>query len=424
MAEFLPTSPSQTRRQRMDKPPSMSSSSGPLAEELQCSVCLEVFTDPVSTPCGHNFCKSCLNQCWDNSQKCYCPFCKETFSKKTRPQDQHLESKSEVLCDICDERRLKALKSCLLCQASYCKTHLDLHQRVLSLKKHKLMDPVKNMKDYICQKHERPLELFCRDDQTYVCVFCTDGDHKTHNTVPLEEESKEKKKWKIHVKKSDKMLNTDVSVETLRRALTQLQETLDQKLSQTVLMRMQQYAVDVTLDPDTAHPYVILSDDGKQVIHGDIKQKLPNNQKRFDHCTCVLGKDGFSSGRFYFEVQVNEKTKWDLGVAKESINRKGKVTVSPQDGFWVLGLWNENEYWACTDSYVLLSLRVKPQKVGVFVDYEEGLVSFYNVESKSHIYSFTGQSFTEKLYPLFSPCRNEKGTNSAPLIISSFNSNE
>ncbi len=122
---------------------------------------------------------------------------------------------------------------------------------------------------------------------------------------------------------------------------------------------------------------------------------LPNNPERFDHCTCVLGKEGFSSGRFYFEVQVKGKTKWDLGVARESINRKGKDTVSPQDGFWVVGLWNENEYWTCTDSYVLLSLRVKPQKVGVFVDYEEGLVSFYDVESRSHIYSFTGQSFTE-----------------------------
>ncbi|XP_016096122.1 tripartite motif-containing protein 29-like [Sinocyclocheilus grahami] len=97
--------------------------------------------------------------------------------------------KSEV---VCEETKMKALQSCLVCQISYCETHLDLHQKVLSLKKHKLMDPVENMKDCICQKHERPLELFCRDDQTYVCVFCTDGDHKTHNTVPLEEESKEK----------------------------------------------------------------------------------------------------------------------------------------------------------------------------------------------------------------------------------------
>ncbi|XP_058637601.1 E3 ubiquitin-protein ligase TRIM39-like isoform X2 [Onychostoma macrolepis] len=535
MAESLLTSPKHKRRRRhsMEEPPNLSS--GSMAEELQCSVCLDVFTDPVSTPCGHNFCKSCLNQCWNNSQECKCPFCNETFSK--RPdlkintalrqvvqlfQEKLTLSKTEVLCDICDERKLKALKSCLVCQTSYCETHLEPHQRVLSFRKHKLMDPVKNMKDYICQKHERPLELFCRDDQTRVCVFCTDGDHKTHNTVPLEEESEEKKaqlmkpqkdvqqmiqdrirkiqdinhsaelrkrcqaellemmeeKQKAAEKQDEKLIqelqqeitelkmrnteldhllhtedhlqllqidpslcspphtrnwpeismNTDVSVVTLRRALTQLHETLDEKLSQyvyaNVLWRMQQHAVVVTLDPDTAYPNLILSDDRKQVRHGDINHDFPDNPERFDNGACVLGKEGLSSGRFYFEVQVMGKTGWILGVARESINRKGKITVSPQNGYWTVGLWNGNEYWACADPCIQLSLRVKPQKVGVFVDYEEGLVSFYDVESKSHIYSFTGQSFIEKLYPFFSPFPNDRGKNSAPMIISPVNYNE
>ncbi|XP_043101400.1 E3 ubiquitin-protein ligase TRIM39-like [Puntigrus tetrazona] len=524
----------------------MSSSSDLLAEELQCSVCLDVFTDPVSTPCGHNFCKSCLNRCWENSQECKCPFCKETFSK--RPdlkintalrqvvqlfQEKINLSESDVLCDVCEDRKLKALKSCLLCQTSYCETHLEPHQRVPNLKKHKLMDPVKNIKDYICQKHERPLELFCRDDQTRICVFCTDGDHKTHNTFPIEKEAKKKKtqlmktqkdvqqmiqdrirkiqdiklsadlrkknteqekaasvelfsdlmrsiercqtellemleeKQKAAEKQEEKLIqelqqeitelkmrNTeldhllhtedhlqllqidpslcgpphtrncpeismspDVSVETLRRALTQLQETLDQKLSQSVLRRMQQYAVDVTLDPDTAHPYLILSNNGKQVRHGDIKQMLPDHPERFDKCACVLGKEGFSSGRFYFEVQVKGKVGWSLGVVRKSIHRKGKITVSPQDGFWTVALWNENEYRAHLGPSVSLSLRVKPQKVGVFVDYEEGLVSFCDVESRSHIYSFTGQSFIENLYPFFSSFPNDKGKSSAPMII-------
>uniref|UniRef100_A0A8C1UIS5 E3 ubiquitin-protein ligase TRIM39-like n=1 Tax=Cyprinus carpio TaxID=7962 RepID=A0A8C1UIS5_CYPCA len=552
MAEFLPTSPRQNRRQRMDKPPSLTPSSGPLAEELQCSVCLDVFTDPVSTPCGHNFCKRCLNQCWNNSQNCYCPFCKETFSKRPdlkintalRQVVQLFEEKFslmkfEFLCDICNDVKLKALKSCLVCQTSYCETHLEPHLRVLSLKKHKLMDPVENIKDYICQKHERPLELFCRDDQTYVCVFCTDGDHKTHNTVHLEEESKNKKaqlvktqkdmqqmmqdrirkiqdikhsaelrkksteqkkaasvklfsdlirsikrcqaellemmeeKQKAAEKQEEKLIQelqqeltelkmrnteldhllhtedhlqllqidpslyspphtrnwpeismkTDVSVEALRRALTQLQETLDQKLSQTVMKRMQHHAVDVTLDPYTAHPNLILSDDGKQVTHGDIKQELPNNPERFDYSASVLGKKGFSLGRFYFEVQVKGKTGWTLGVARESINRKGPIAMRPQCGCWAIWLRNGNEYWACAGPLVSLSPRVKLQKVGVFVDYEEGLVSFYDVESRSHIYSFTGQSFTDVLYPYFCPYPNDKGQNSAPLIISPVNYN-
>ncbi|XP_056335495.1 E3 ubiquitin-protein ligase TRIM21-like [Danio aesculapii] len=173
--------------------------------------------------------------------------------------------------------------------------------------------------------------------------------------------------------------------------------------SQKKLKWMRQYAVDVTLDPDTANPYLILSEDGKQVTHGDIRQKLPDKPQRFDRYVDVLGKERFSSGRFYFEMQVKGKTDWDLGVARESVDRKGENTQTASDGFWTLWLRNGNEYSACADSLnracasssVSLSLKVKPQQVGVFVDYEEGLVSFYDVESSSHIYSFTGQTFTE-----------------------------
>ncbi len=182
--------------------------------------------------------------------------------------------------------------------------------------------------------------------------------------------------------------------------------------------------MDVTLDPDTAHPDLILSDDGKQVRDGDIEQKLPDKPERFDYCVNVLGKEGFSSGRFYFEVQVKGKTEWDLGVARESINRKGDITASPTNGQWTVWLRNGNEYEALSGPSVSLSLRVKPQRVGVFVDYEEGLVSFYDVESSSHIYSFTAQSFTEKLYPLFSPSLNYGGKNSSPLIITPVNYNK
>ncbi|XDV33761.1 hypothetical protein PO909_004049 [Leuciscus waleckii] len=537
----------------------MSSSSGPLTEELQCSICLDVFTDPVTTPCGHNFCKTCLNKCWDNSQTCNCPYCKETFKhrpdlkinttlrelvdhykKKCPEKKPEVLKKAEVLCDVCEERKLKALKSCLVCQSSYCETHLEPHLRVAGLKKHKLINPVSNLEDYICQKHERPLELFCRDDQTCVCPMCALKDHQNHNTVSIEEESEEKKtqlmktqkdtqqmiqdrikkiqdvKHSAEVRKRNtekekaarvelftdlirsiercqtellemmeeqqkaaekqeeelieeleqeitelKMRNTeleqlshtedhlhllqiysslcssrntrnwpeisvktDESLETLRRALTKLQDSLQEKLTLTEVKRRQQYAVDVTLDPDTAHPNLILSDDGKQVRCGDIGQKLPDKPERFDTYVCVLGKEGFSSGRFYFEVKVKGKTDWDLGVARESSNRKGSITESPSNGYWTVILRNENEYKACADPPVSLCVRVKPQRVGVFVDYEEGLLSFYDVESSSHLYSYTDQSFTGKLYPLFCPCLNDGGKNSTPLIITPVNYNK
>ncbi|KAK2860258.1 hypothetical protein Q7C36_004424 [Tachysurus vachellii] len=176
--------------------------------------------------------------------------------------------------------------------------------------------------------------------------------------------------------------------------------------------------MDVTLDPDSAHPQLTVSADGKRVTHVDTPQT--DSPQRFKF-SCVLGKQSFSSGRFYYEVQVRRKTDWKLGVVKENINRKGWITRCPQNGFWTVVLRNNNQYEARADPAVSLELREKLEVVGVFVDYEEGLVSFYDVKSRSHIYSFTGQSFTEKLYPYFSPCDNKGGKNSAPLIITAVN---
>ncbi|KAM6926998.1 erythroid membrane-associated protein-like [Lycodopsis pacificus] len=208
---------------------------------------------------------------------------------------------------------------------------------------------------------------------------------------------------------------------TSTTAAYRLIKQMKKVVTKAKLKRIQQSAVDVTLDPDTVHPKLILSDDGKQVKHSDIENNLPDKPGRFDSCTCVLAKQSFSSGRFYFEVQVEGKTVWDLGVAKESINRKGIITLSPQKGYWTICLRKQIEYFGLAGPDIYLSLKSRPQKVGVFVDYEEGLVSFYDVDSAALIYSFTGCWFTEKLYPFFSPGPNHGGKNSAPLIISAVN---
>ncbi len=208
----------------------MAYSSGPLNEELQCSICLDVFNDPVTTPCGHNFCRTCLNKCWKTNPCCFCPICNEKFRKRPhlkinttlREVVQHFKEKlelgrSEVFCDICDERKQKAMKSCLMCQSSYCETHLKPHHRVPLLKKHTLINAVENLEHYICQKHQRPLELFCRDDQTCVCLSCTEGDHRNHSTVPIEEESQEKKARNTNTIKDPMKCNVCWQVEDLTR---------------------------------------------------------------------------------------------------------------------------------------------------------------------------------------------------------------
>lgn len=186
-------------------------------EHLQCSICLEIFTKPVSTPCGHNFCMVCLNKYWDKSQKSICPFCKKKFAKRpelcvntfisnlaaqfkqsVRGQSSTVTEKpcaaqGNVSCDVCTDPILKASMSCLDCGMSFCGSHLEPHTTAAKLKQHKLIDAVKNLEDYICQRHQRPVELFCRNDQKCVCLFCTEGEHKGHNTLPIEEESANRK---------------------------------------------------------------------------------------------------------------------------------------------------------------------------------------------------------------------------------------
>nr|XP_042703869.1 E3 ubiquitin-protein ligase TRIM39-like [Chrysemys picta bellii] len=177
----------------------------------------------------------------------------------------------------------------------------------------------------------------------------------------------------------------------------------------------QLYAVDVTLDPDTANPHLVLSEDRKRVRDGDTRQDLPNNPERFDPCYCVLGAEGFTGGKRYWEVEVGDKTRWSLGVCRESVSRKGQVTLTPEDGYWALWLWG-GEYKAGISPSTPLPVSVRPSRVGIFLDYEAGEVSFYNVTDRSHLFTFT-DTFSGMLRPYFNPSLNAGGTNTAPLII-------
>ncbi|XP_073714027.1 butyrophilin subfamily 1 member A1-like [Misgurnus anguillicaudatus] len=184
---------------------------------------------------------------------------------------------------------------------------------------------------------------------------------------------------------------------------------------------LRKYAVNVTLDPDSAHPLLIVSDDGKQVRYEEqsrtVKDEDQKSNNKFDERLCVLGNEGFTSGCFYYEVEVKGLSRWFVGVARESVKRKGLIWLNPENGYWMAGL-RGGGYRASEDSSsVPLSLSVNPQRVGVFVDYEEGRVSFYDVESMCHIYSFTDQSFNEKLYPVFYVNSLWYERLTAPLII-------
>eukprot|EP00063_Salmo_salar_P075911 XP_014050746.1 PREDICTED: E3 ubiquitin/ISG15 ligase TRIM25-like [Salmo salar] len=159
----------------------MASSSILLSEEqFLCSICLDVFTEPVTTSCGHNFCIDCITKYWNSKDLCHCPLCKEKFSKRPklrvntmlrevvgnfkslrdRGKDESPAKLGKVPCDVCTGTKRKALKSCLVCLASYCETHLDPHHIAPAFKRHKLVDPVENLEDRMCKKHDRLLEMF------------------------------------------------------------------------------------------------------------------------------------------------------------------------------------------------------------------------------------------------------------------------
>uniref|UniRef100_A0A8C8RK06 E3 ubiquitin-protein ligase TRIM39-like n=1 Tax=Pelusios castaneus TaxID=367368 RepID=A0A8C8RK06_9SAUR len=178
---------------------------------------------------------------------------------------------------------------------------------------------------------------------------------------------------------------------------------------------LQRFWVDVTLDPDTAHPELVLSEDRKRVRHGDKRQDLPDTPARFDPCPCVLGAEQFTGGRRYWEVEVGHKTEWSLGVCRESVSKKGTVTLTPGNGYWAVWL-RTGEYKARTSPSAPLPVRVRPSRVGIFLDYEAGEVSFYNVTDGSHLFTFT-DTFSGTLRPYFYPGLNAGGTNAAPLII-------
>uniref|UniRef100_A0A8C3SGT4 Uncharacterized protein n=1 Tax=Chelydra serpentina TaxID=8475 RepID=A0A8C3SGT4_CHESE len=422
----------------------------------------ELLLDPVTIDCGHNFCCVCITDYCSTTGVFFCPQCRAGFLQTTfRPNRQ--------LANIVEGIEQLALQ------------------------------PGKEPKEKLCEKHGKKLRLFCQDDGEAICLVCDKSRvHRSHTVIPIEEaaqdykvgmklqealdllrqmmrdgaklqaqEGKKTAQWKGKVRVQRELIvaefakrhraleeeehllvcrleeeeeetlqklqeNTAFLVEQSSR-LAQLIMEIEQKCQQPaadllkvrapltlqepeavhtelqdsyevprVRETLQKYRVDVTLDPNTANAYLLLSQDQRSVRVGDKRQDVPSNPERFDTCTCILGWQRFTAGRHYWEVEVGDKTCWTLGVCEECVSRQGIFTPSPATGFWTVWLRNGDEYAALTSPLTELMLRVKPQQIGILLDYEAGEVSFYNVTGSSHIYTFS-DTFSEPLRPYFYP---------------------
>ncbi|CAL8290596.1 unnamed protein product [Lota lota] len=516
-------------------------------EDFSCSICLDVFNSPVSTPCGHNFCRTCITTFWDDQVQYKCPVCNELyltspdlqvntfisemvdqFRSSVRVKEQPCVEPGEVPCDVCTGTQLKAVKSCLVCFISYCQTHLEPHQRVAGLKKHRLVEPMDRLEDRMCKKHDRLLELFCQTEQVCVCLFCTEGDHKSHPVVPLKEEyevkmaqlgkmeskvqqmiqerqrkiqeikatvdhskadadreiadgvqvltalkrSIEKCQDDLNQMVKERLKSTEKQAEglikeleqeikdltnrssevkqlsntedhlhflqtfrslknppptrdwttvevrppsyvgTLRRSLDQLEETLNMEMKKVPDLKsaLKKYACELTLDPNTAHRHLSLSEDNRKVTQVREEQSYPDHPERFDSCPQVLCREGLT-GRCYWEVQWEGGV--EIGVTYRGITRRGGG-----DDSWLGG---NNKSWSlfCYDGGYIARyngsstvIRLPPpgsKRVGVYLDRPAGTLSFYRVspdvggssDTLTHIHTFQSTFTQEDLLPGF-----------------------
>ncbi|XP_063067275.1 E3 ubiquitin/ISG15 ligase TRIM25-like isoform X2 [Engraulis encrasicolus] len=260
-------------------------------DEFSCPICLDLLKDVTTLPCGHSFCMACITDCWDQQDPkrvCTCPQCRQTFyprpvlgrntvladvvdklkrlGLKSTPAVHCYVGPGDVECDVCSGRKQKAVKSCLTCLASYCETHLRAHNDLNPGTRHKVIDTAGKVEDLICPDHDKLFELFCRTDQTCICMLCVMDTHRGHDTVSVAAERTEKqpevgetqRKFQKIIKEKESHLqdlgsavktlqcSADAAVENSERIFTEMMDSIEKRCSEVTKLIRDQERADVS----------------------------------------------------------------------------------------------------------------------------------------------------------------------------------
>ncbi|KAG2457264.1 TRI16 protein, partial [Polypterus senegalus] len=501
-------------------------------DDITCLLCLNILTVPVTIPCGHSFCLECLTECWDQSQESSCPQCKEIFTTrpvlrkntvlneiitKSSPPSQNDDGPGDMECDFCNGKKVRVVKSCLTCMASFCEAQMQPHHEGAAWKGHKLFDLDENLQEKLCAKHQKILEIFCKTDDLCICMMCVVTGHKSHEMVELETEREEKQKqleatqseitrrieerekklkeskkameqMKISVeteleenkkifndlilcieeaqkklavtiteqemRESEKtegvMERLEKEIEELKKRDAELKELSDtkdhahflqtftsccvlpadgdslsftltddfssedlrkellclikgvEKISQWDIMTLTSDFCSLTLDINTAHRRLRLSEGNKKVTCERTVTDYPDHPDRFDRYVQVLCREALTGTRCYWEVKCTGHCVV-IGVAYKGLGRKGEGVESclgDNDKSWCL-LCSHSKYSVRhNDKWIVISAPYSP-RVGVYLDWPAGSLSFYSVSHTMTLLHRFSTPFTDPIFPGF-----------------------
>ncbi|XP_061858926.1 zinc-binding protein A33-like isoform X2 [Colius striatus] len=413
-----------------------------LREELTCAICCELFSEPVMLDCMHHFCRACIQRYWESCAGVpSCPQCRrpcpsrafrthyllsglvEKVRRCSSAEHQHrmqkrledaLQARRKEMENFSQRKHAAQRDICGLMKVSG-ELNFKIRAEFSHLRKI-LEEEERAVLAELGEKKEQALARLrgdvCRLEEG-MSVLQRDIEHIEQTLSNMEEVSL------LEVESLD--IRPLVRVETqpafdLQHYGDRHSGPLQYIFWRQMLRSIQPAPAPLTFDPESAHPNLIFSRDLTAVTERSQAQPVPCSPRRFRQCVNVLGSQMFASGQHYWEVWVGSKTKWDLGVAAEAVDRAAKVKLCPENGYWTLRLRNRTEYWATSTPWVRLTPCRPLRKVGVFLDCQEGTVTFFNAGDMSHLFTFH-QVSAERYCPLFSTCFSDGGDNVEPMRL-------